>query len=64
MIFTQHIHTLVDVMEEMGTPFYEKSKDLSRFYTRDIIDQAVISPLCQAEEIIQRHNKTDRLQGR
>lgn len=38
------------VMEEMGNPFLEESKDLLRLDTRDIVDESVASSICQAEE--------------
>ena len=37
----QHVKSMVEVIEEMGNPFVEVSKDLLRLDTRDIIDPAV-----------------------
>ena len=37
-------------MEEMGNPFLEESRDLLRLDTRDIVDEAVASLICQAAE--------------
>ena len=48
--FAQHVKCLVGVMEEMGNPFLEESKDLLRLNTRDIVDEAVASSICQATE--------------
>ncbi len=67
VIFAQHVRSLVEVIEEMGNPFLEESKDLLRLDTRDIIDPAVVSSVCQAEEIGQQQYQTfvaDRLQER
>jgi FtsZ-binding cell division protein ZapB len=38
VMFAQHVRSLVEVMEEMGNPFLEESKDLLRLDTRDIVD--------------------------
>jgi len=51
MIFTQHVKSLVGVMEELGNPFLEEGKELLRLDTRDILDAAVASSICQAEKI-------------
>ena len=48
--FAQHMKSLSGVMEEMGNPFLEESKDLLRLDTRDIVDEAVVSSICQAAE--------------
>ncbi len=64
VIFAQHVKNLDEVIEEMGNPFMEKSKDLLKLDTRDIIDPAVVSSVCQAEEIGQQQYQrfvTDRL---
>ena len=45
---------MVEVIEEMGNPFVEESKDLLRLDTRDIIDPAVADYLGQVEEIGQK----------
>lgn len=45
--FCQHVKNLVEVM---GNPFLEESKDLLRLDTRDIMDEAVVSSVCLAEE--------------
>ena len=50
MTFAQHVKSLVGVMEEMGNPFLEENKDLLRLDTRDIVDEAVASSICQAAE--------------
>ena len=47
MTFTQHVKSLVGVIEEMGNPFLEESKDLLRLDTRDIVDEAVVSSICR-----------------
>ena len=52
--FAQHVKSMVEVIEEMGNPFVEESKDLLRLDTRDIIDPAVADYLRQAEEIGQK----------
>ena len=49
--FAQQVQSLVEVIEEMGNPFLEESKDLLQLNTRDIVDQAVVSSICSAEEI-------------
>ena len=46
---------MVEVIEEMGNPFMGnpfmvKTKDLLRLDTRDIVDPAVASSICSAEE--------------
>ena len=46
----QHVKSLVEVIEEMGNPFLEDSKDLLALNTRDIADTAVASSVCCAEE--------------
>ena len=38
-------------MEEMGNPFLDESKNLLGLDTRDIVDAAVASSICQAEEV-------------
>ena len=52
--FAQHVKSMVEVIEEMGNPFVEESKDLLRLDTGDIIDPAVADYLRQAEEIGQK----------
>ena len=52
--FAQHVKSMVEVIEEMGNPFEEESKDLLRLDTRDIIDPAVADYLGQVEEIGQK----------
>ena len=62
--FTQHVRGFVEVMEEMGNPFLEESKDLLRLDTRDIIDPAVAASIHQAEEVRKQQYEayiTDRL---
>ena len=62
--FAQHVRGLVEVMEEMGNPFLEESKDLLQLDTRDIIDPAVAASIHQAEEVGQQQYEayiTDRL---
>ncbi len=40
------------VKEELGNPFLEEGKELLRLdHTRDILDAAVASSICQAERI-------------
>ncbi len=46
----QHVKSLVEVIEEMGNPFLEDSKDLLVLNTRYIADTAVASSVCCAEE--------------
>ena len=41
---------MVEVIEEMGNPFIEETKDLLRLDTTDIVDPAVASSICCAEE--------------
>ncbi len=48
--FAQHVKSLDEVIEEMGNPFLEDSKDLLALNTRDIADTAVASSVCCAEE--------------
>ena len=48
--FAQHVKSLVEVTEEMGNPFMEESNDLLRLDTRNILDPAVASSICNAEE--------------
>ena len=50
VLFAQQIQSMVDVIEEMGNPFLEETKDLLKLDTRDIIDPAVVSSVCSAEE--------------
>ncbi len=38
-------------MEELGNPFLEEGKELLRLDTRDNLDAAVASSICQAEKI-------------
>lgn len=49
-LFVQQVQSLVEVVEEMGNPFLEGTKDLLRFDTRDIMDPAVVSSVCSAEK--------------
>ncbi len=42
----------------MGNPFTEESTNLLRMDTRDIMDPAVVSSVCQAEEIGLEQYKT------
>ena len=58
VIFAEHVKNLVQVMEEMGNPFLEESKDLLRVDTRDIVDSAVASAIYQAEEIGKKQYQT------
>ena len=58
VIFAEHVKNLVQVMEEMGNPFLEEIKDLLRVDTRDIVDSAVASAICQAEEIGKKQYQT------
>ncbi len=39
------------VKEELGNPFLEEGKELLRLDTRDILNAAVASSICQAEKI-------------
>ena len=41
--------SMVEVIEEMGNPFLEESKDLLQLNTRDIVDQAVVSSICSVD---------------
>ena len=41
VIFVKHVKGLVEVMEGIGNPFMEESKDLLRLDSRDIIDPVV-----------------------
>jgi len=62
--FANQVKNLVDIMQEMGNPFMEESKDLLRLDTRDIIDERAASVICQAEELgKEQYNTfvTDRL---
>uniref|UniRef100_A0A1X7T7W9 Tesmin/TSO1-like CXC domain-containing protein n=1 Tax=Amphimedon queenslandica TaxID=400682 RepID=A0A1X7T7W9_AMPQE len=48
--FSQHVKSLVEVIEDMENPFLEESKDLLRLDTKDIMDEVVVSSICHAEE--------------
>ena len=61
--FAQHVKSMVEVIEEMGNPFLEESKDLLRLDTRDIIDPSVAASLQQAKEIGQ-HQYEDFMTSR
>ena len=50
VLFAQQVQSMVEVIEEMGNPFLEETKDLLKLDTRDIIDPAVVSSVCSAEE--------------
>ena len=50
LTFAQQVKNLVQVMQQMGNPFLEESKDLLKLDTRDIVDAAVASSICQADE--------------
>ena len=55
---------IVEVMEEMGNPFMEESKDLLRLDSRDIIDPVVACSIHQAKDVGQKQYDafiTDRL---
>eukprot|EP00918_Siedleckia_nematoides_P001651 GHVU01003885.1.p1 GENE.GHVU01003885.1~~GHVU01003885.1.p1 ORF type:complete len:227 (+),score=31.22 GHVU01003885.1:512-1192(+) len=54
MKFAEHITALVEVLEEMGNPFQEQSKDLLRIHTRDIVDPTVSLSIQQAEDMGQQ----------
>jgi len=56
--FTKNVQSLVEVIEEMGNPFLEESKDLLRIDTKDIIDPAVASSVNQAESLGNQQYKT------
>ena len=65
--FAQHVKSLVEVIEEMGNPFLEESKDLLKLDTRDIMDIAVVNSIFQAEKTgIEQYQAftADRLQTR
>ena len=60
--FAQHVVKLVEVIEEMGTPFLEEISDLFKLDTRDIIDPSVAASLRQALEMGQQpYDTTERL---
>ena len=57
----------MEVIEEMGNPFLEESKDLLKLDTRDIMDIAVVNSIFQAEKTgIEQYQAftADRLQTR
>lgn len=56
--FAQNAQSLVEVIEEMGNPFFEDSKDLLRLDTRDMIDPAVASSVSQAENLGKQQYET------
>ena len=62
--FAQHVHSLVEVLEEMGNPFLEERNDLLRLDTGDIVDPVVASSVGTAEKIGQQQYQSyvhDRL---
>ena len=64
VIFLKHVKGLVEVMEEMGNPFMEESKDLLRLDSRDIIDPVVACNIHKAKDVGQKQYDaviTDRL---
>ena len=46
----QQVQGKVEVIEEMGNPFMDETKDLLRLNTRDIVDPTVASSISCAEE--------------
>lgn len=50
VLFAKQVQSMVEVVEEMGNPFLEETKDLLKLDTRDIIDPAVVSSVCSAED--------------
>lgn len=50
VLFAQQVQNMVEVVEEMGNPFLEETKDLLKLDTRDIVDPAVVSSICSAEK--------------
>ena len=51
MTFAKNVKSMVEVIEEMGNPFTEDTKDLLKLDTREIADEATIIAVQQAEEI-------------
>ena len=58
MTFGQDITSLTDVIEEMGNPFAENSKDLLVLDSRDLADPAVIHMLRQIKSLGQEQYDT------
>ena len=58
MIFGRDITSLTDVIEEMGNPFAENSKDLLVLDSRDLADPAVIDTLRQIKSLGQEQYDT------
>ena len=56
--FAEQVRRMVEVIEEMGNPFIEGSKDLLKLDTRDIVDPALVTSVCQAGEIGQQQYDT------
>ena len=48
--FVSDVHSLVNVMEDMGNPFLEEGDDLLKLDTGDIVDHSVVNSLRQAEQ--------------
>ena len=43
--FAKDVHSLINVFEEMGNPFDEKSQDLLVLDTKEIVDSAVVNTI-------------------
>ena len=56
--FAEQVRRMVEVIEEMCNPFLEGSKDLLKLDTRDIVDPAIVTSVCQAGEIGQQQYET------
>ena len=56
--FVQDVKSLTDVIQEMGNPFCDESKDLLVLDSRDLADPAVISSIRQIEKLGQEQYDT------
>lgn len=50
LLFAQQVQSMVEVVEEMGNPFLEETKDLLKLDTRDIIDPSLVSSIFSRRE--------------
>ena len=50
LFLSLQVQGIAEVIEEMGNPFVEETEDLLRLDTRDIVDPAVATSICYAEE--------------
>ena len=55
--FMFNVHSLVDVIKEMGNPFLEDREDLLQLDTGDIVEEIGVTLMRQAEETGQRQYK-------